>query len=241
MLRGPYDAALERRFEAWRIKYVLVTNPRPSLGSTSSSASAAGSEHPGWPATATLRLVADAGTAKLFERVRGARIGGHAPAGATITVDAPVPTATTTLRYRASATAGSDGRFARRRPVRRRRAGASRRSGRRARRRASTADARCRASSPTSSPTASVAVAPSRLAGGLRRRCAAPGAVRRADAGDARRGAAGLVAGRAAAAAAAVGRAAGAPPAAADARRPRASADASARSRRRPRPRRAGA
>src|SRR6185312_15347705 len=58
------------------------------------------------------RLAGDAGTARLFERVRGARLHGTAPAGATITVDAPVRTATTTLRFRASAKAGSDGRFA---------------------------------------------------------------------------------------------------------------------------------
>jgi len=112
LLRGPYDAALERRFDAWRIRYVLVTNPRPSLGLYEQLRIAAGSEHPGWPATSTLRLVADAGTARLFERVRGARLHGTAPAGATITVDAPVRTATTTLRFRASAKAGSDGRFA---------------------------------------------------------------------------------------------------------------------------------
>lgn len=112
LLRGPYDAALERRLDAWRVKYVLVTNPRPSLGLYEQLRIAAGSEHPGWPATATLRLVADAGTARLFERVRGARLHGRAPAGATVTVDAPVRTATATLRFRASATAGGDGTFA---------------------------------------------------------------------------------------------------------------------------------
>ncbi len=112
LLRGPYDATLEQRLDAWRVKYVLVTNPRPALGLYEQLRVALGAEHPGWPATATLRLVAAAGTAKLFERVRGARLLGRAPAGARVFVDAYVRAEPQILRYRASTVAGADGTVA---------------------------------------------------------------------------------------------------------------------------------
>ncbi|MCU1281181.1 MAG: putative oligosaccharyl transferase, partial [bacterium] len=78
LLRGPYGPALERRLDDWRVRYILVTKPRPQLGLYEQLRIALGSEHPGWPATATVRLLADAGTARLFERVAGARVHGHA-------------------------------------------------------------------------------------------------------------------------------------------------------------------
>ena len=112
LLRGPYDAALEARLDAWRVKYVLVTNPRPAFGLYEQLRVALGAEHPGWPATSTLRLVADAGTAKLFERVRGARLHGRAPAGARVFVDALVRAEPQVIRYRQSAVAAADGTYA---------------------------------------------------------------------------------------------------------------------------------
>ena len=111
LLRGPYGPELERRLDAWRVKYILVTKPRPQLGLYEQLRIALGSEHPGWPPTATVRLVADAGTAKLFERVRGASVRGHAGAGEKVSVDAFVRTALATIRYSASVTAGRDGTF----------------------------------------------------------------------------------------------------------------------------------
>ena len=111
LLREPYSAALERRFDDWRVKYVVVTKPRAQLGLYEQLRIALGSAQPGWPATSTLRLVADVGVARLFERVPGARVRGHARAGEAVEVDALVRATPQPLGFRATATAGSDGSF----------------------------------------------------------------------------------------------------------------------------------
>ena len=112
LLRAPYGPELERRFDDWRIKYVVVTKPRGQLGLYEQLRIALGSAQPGWPATSTLRLVADAGTARLFERVRGARIRGRARPNEEVTVAALVRAQSQPIGFRAVATAGSDGSFA---------------------------------------------------------------------------------------------------------------------------------
>jgi hypothetical protein len=111
LLRGPYGPELERRLDDWRVKYILVTKPRPQLGLYEQLRIALGSEQPGWPAIATVRLAADAGVAKLFEHVEGARLRGHAAAGERVFVEALVRTTNSTTGFRVSATAGSDGIF----------------------------------------------------------------------------------------------------------------------------------
>ncbi|MGZ3443531.1 MAG: hypothetical protein ACXVDD_28610, partial [Polyangia bacterium] len=107
-----YGPELERRLDAWRVRYLLVTKPRAQLGLYEQLRIALGSEHPGWPATSTVRLVADAGTAKLFERVAGAHVRGHAGANEPVSLEAFVRGTPSTIRFSASARAGSDGTFA---------------------------------------------------------------------------------------------------------------------------------
>jgi hypothetical protein len=111
LLSAPYSTALEARLDAWRVRYVLTTSPRPSLGLYEQLRIALGSQHPGWPATATLRLVAEAGGARLFERVRGARIRGRARPRETVTVEAYVR-AGDGIVFRSSQVTGEDGSFA---------------------------------------------------------------------------------------------------------------------------------
>jgi hypothetical protein len=111
LLSGPYGPDLERRLEAWHVKYILVTKPRPQLGLYEQLRIALGSEQPGWPAITTARLAADAGVAKLFERVKGARLHGHAAAGERVFVAALVRTTLSATGFRVGATAAADGTF----------------------------------------------------------------------------------------------------------------------------------
>lgn len=111
LLRAPYGPELERRLDGWRVKYVVVTKPRAQLGLYEQLRIALGSAQPGWPSTSTLRLVADAGTARLFERVAGARVRGHARPNEDVTVAALVRAAPQAVGFRATVKAGSDGSF----------------------------------------------------------------------------------------------------------------------------------
>ncbi|HEX6837959.1 MAG TPA: hypothetical protein VF334_15380, partial [Polyangia bacterium] len=90
---------------------VVVTRPRAQLGLYEQLRIALGSAQPGWPSTSTLRLVADAGTARLFERVPGARVRGHARPNDDVTVAALVRTLPQPTGFRTTVKAGSDGAF----------------------------------------------------------------------------------------------------------------------------------
>jgi hypothetical protein len=113
MFSKPYGAALEKRMDDWRVGYVLVTIPRPSLGFYEQLRVIDGAAQGDWPAAATLRHVAEAGTAKLFERVAGAKVQGSAAPGTRVDLEALAKAPSgRPLRFVTRSTADPEGHFA---------------------------------------------------------------------------------------------------------------------------------
>ena len=113
MFSKPYGAALEKRMNNWRVRYVLVTIPRPSLGFYEQLRVIDGAAQGDWPAAATLRHVAESGTAKLFERVAGAKVQGITAPGTRVELEAFAKASSgRPLRFVTRAFADPEGHFA---------------------------------------------------------------------------------------------------------------------------------